>query len=253
MIQILISAILLVLFVAAILSIVVMFLSFTLKAYAEGRTFQPMLKTGKPRNWVLKKRQNILDTSDPNVREQIRAISEHMKGEYEKNKKISYEKLTSIAPNIVSAFETDGRFVKYVANSIQGVDKLHLSAMDRDRMFLRLYTDSTDFVNWHYDNNFSSGRRFTAIIPIKIDSGNTSMLQYMDNQTHEVVDVDCDISTMYIFEGDNLFHRVTPQSDDANCDRIVLIIPLYEKEERMLKHKMGIFARDIVNRFNLLD
>jgi len=44
---------------------------------------------------------------------------------------------------------------------------------EKYRIFARLYQDENDWLNFHYDNNFTKGLRYTVVIPLYYSSKNT--------------------------------------------------------------------------------
>lgn len=141
-----------------------------------------------------------------------------------KSNKLYHFQLKKIVPKIINHIESDD-FQLYIS-SLVGT-KLYLSEDDNDRIFARSYINSNDNIKWHYDNNFSDGKRYTVIIPIYINEKNSSSLQYVNPSHKQVLNVIDDQENLYLYEGDKIYHRVTEQVEGGK--RIVLIIPMYEK------------------------
>lgn len=153
-----------------------------------------------------------------------------------KSNKMYHYDLKKIIPNTLNFIESDD-FALYIS-SLVGT-KLFLSNDNNDKVFARSYINSNDNIKWHYDNNFSSGKRYTIIIPILINEKNTSSLQYVNPSHKQVLNVIDDKDNLYLYEGDKIFHRVTEQVEGGK--RIVLIVPMYEKRFTFVgKIKMGL-------------
>ena len=142
-----------------------------------------------------------------------------------KSNKINYHDLKSIIPKTLEIIESDD-FLNKIENLVNA--KVNLTNDYFDRIFCRSYINKGDSINWHYDNNFSRGRRFTLVIPIYINKENSSSLQYLNPSDNIILNVIDNPNKLYIYEGDKIYHRVTEQVE--NGKRIVLIIPLYESK-----------------------
>jgi hypothetical protein len=95
----------------------------------------------------------------------------------------------------------------------------------RDEVFARLY-EPGDFITWHYDNNFSTARRFTVVLPLMVNDANTCDVEVMDAASGEVRRMAAAVGDMLVYEGDKVYHRVTRQAQGG--ERLVLVAPLYE-------------------------
>tara|TARA_B100001094_G_C18053119_1_gene731084 strand:+ start:145 stop:849 length:705 start_codon:yes stop_codon:yes gene_type:complete len=92
------------------------------------------------------------------------------------------------------------------------------------RLFVRLYQDEDDWLNYHYDNNFTNGKRYTVVIPLYYSSKNTSKF-VIKNSNYEDEIIDIPIGRAAIYNGSEIYHKITKQT--KNQKRLVLIIPLY--------------------------
>lgn len=140
-----------------------------------------------------------------------------------KSNKLLYTDLKNIIPKTVNYIESDD-FCKKISGLVKR--KIKLTNDSNDRIFARSYINKSDSIKWHYDNNFSNHKRYTIIIPIYINTKNTSSLQYVNPSSKEILNVIDNNNNLYLYEGDKIYHRVTEQVDGGK--RIVLIIPMYE-------------------------
>ena len=92
-------------------------------------------------------------------------------------------------------------------------------------VFARTYEEG-DFLNWHYDNNYSRGARVTAILVVSANAANTSEVQYMEPVEGNVEAVPAGAGAAMLYHGDKVYHRVTRQG--AGGRRTVFIFPFYE-------------------------
>ena len=96
-------------------------------------------------------------------------------------------------------------------------------ARDPNRMFIKLYQGG-DYIDWHYDNNFSRGRRYTIVLPLVESEDSASTLE-VRGPDGDIVQVDTVPGRGVIFDASDVSHRVTPQKEGSY--RMVLVIPLY--------------------------
>lgn len=144
-----------------------------------------------------------------------------------KGKRIGFKQLQRYCPEIVATFSAQS-FVDKVSAAVGY--KLSLAPPnDEAKMFARLYKDENDYLDWHYDGNYTQGRRVTLVIPLLIDACNTSEFQYKDTKTGQVFTKNIQVREMVAYEGDKVYHRITNQSN--NCKRLVVIVPLYENSQ----------------------
>jgi hypothetical protein len=90
-----------------------------------------------------------------------------LNNENAKGKKMNYYEM----PKEIRDFYIDDTIRQSVSTILkENVD--YADETERYRIFARLYQDDSDFLDWHYDNNFTKGNRYTLVIPILVDSGN---------------------------------------------------------------------------------
>ena len=87
---------------------------------------------------------------------------------------------------------------------------------------MQLYEEN-DFMRYHFDTNFSLGKRYTVLIPLYINDENNSFLIIKDKDKNEKKIV-IEIGKGIVYNGDKVFHKVSKQ----NCGgkRVSLIINL---------------------------
>tara|TARA_Y100000768_G_scaffold388019_1_gene381516 strand:+ start:2772 stop:3470 length:699 start_codon:yes stop_codon:yes gene_type:complete len=87
---------------------------------------------------------------------------------------------------------------------------------------MQLYTYN-DFMSYHFDTNFSTGSRYTVLIPLYINQYNESYLTIKNNKKEEQI-IDISLGNAIVYNGDKVYHKVSKQS--KNGQRITLIINL---------------------------
>ena len=134
----------------------------------------------------------------------------------------------------VSRFEIDrfGKVIPYAyrdptlfafLNGLAGGDLQECPRGDPHTYALYCYTEPGDHIGYHYDNSYYKGRRYTLLLGLINES--SSMLEcelYRDSPHRTVQKLSIALSpgTLVFFNGDRLYHRVTPLGKDE--ERIAL-------------------------------
>ena len=157
-----------------------------------------------------------------------------------KGKKINYTLIKDLIPELVE-FYLCKKLQDIVSEKI-GCKLYFAPKSEQYRIFVRLYDDKDDFLNWHYDNNFTEGKRYTIVIPILVDEDNTAEFQTKESidkiKTYKV-----DLGKAIVYNGSNVYHRITPQKE--NNRRLVVIIPMYTNYKINIIGKMQQYFRKI--------
>jgi len=93
--------------------------------------------------------------------------------------------------------------------------------------FLRLYNQSGHYIDWHFDNNFTSGLRKTYVCNIYTSECNASHLMTKDRNGRVKINESV-AGKGVLYNGSDVKHSVSKQMN--GCTRISLIIPLYEND-----------------------
>ncbi len=159
-----------------------------------------------------------------------------------KGKKLNSIEINKYCPYIASWFMTDE-----IADSVSKVVGERVTYADENekyRIFARIYNNNEDFLNWHYDNNFTRGNRYTLVVPLLVDECNTSEFEYKDRKTGKIHTVKIELGQGVVYNGSEMYHRITKQTE--NCRRIVIIIPFYADYSKSilgeLREKMRNFT-----------
>lgn len=139
-------------------------------------------------------------------------------------RKLNYNQL----PECVQKFY-DVDELSNIVSEVVG-EKVYLAPMSEQyRIFARLYEDDDDFLEWHYDNNFTKGTRYTIVIPVLVDEGSTSEFEIKDRKTRKEEIIKVPLGSGVIYNGSDVYHRITRQTKGMR--RMVVIIPLYSDYE----------------------
>ena len=124
------------------------------------------------------------------------------------------------------------------------------SVSNKYKVFARVYEDADDKLTWHYDNNFTKGKRFTLVIPIYYSTCNTSEFCIKDRKNGQIKTIPVSIGEGVLYNGSDVYHSITKQT--KGCKRIVLIIPLYENENKSFFGKTREVIFDITHRILMI-
>jgi len=106
-------------------------------------------------------------------------------------------------------------------------------ASDPHRSALYYYTEQGDHIGYHFDTSFYKGKRYTVLIGLVERSTSRLVCQlYKNDRTRETEElrVATTPGTIVIFNGDKLWHSVTPLG--AGEERVVLTLQ-YVTDQRM--------------------
>ncbi len=87
---------------------------------------------------------------------------------------------------------------------------------------MQLYQEN-DFMSYHFDTNFTLGKRYTILIPLYINNKNQSFLTIKDKDNNEKKII-IEVGQGIVYNGDKVIHKVSTQCKDGK--RITLIINL---------------------------
>lgn len=153
---------------------------------------------------------------------------------------VSYFDVREHAPSIHALYHSPA-LIKWLSD-VTGETLLTCPETDPHACALYYYTEAGDHIDYHYDTSFYRGKRFTVLVGLVEESSCELVCQlyHRDNNraTHEVR-VKTEPGTIVIFNGDTLYHCVTPSSEGD--DRVVLSL------EYVTDRSMGSMQRMISN------
>lgn len=166
----------------------------------------------------------ISNSLNPYVNDIIRVAQEH--GNKSSSNIVEGYKIKrcTIREKLPQVFEIIEEYVSTVrGNKVKPAD------CEREQYcwFLRLYNQSGHYIDWHFDNNFTSGVRKTYVCNVYTSPGNTSHLMTKDRYDKVKIN-ETKAGKGVLYNGSEVKHSVSKQTD--GCTRISLIIPLYEND-----------------------
>lgn len=169
--------------------------------------------------------QNLIDKLEKSLQNGTR-LNPEKNFNNAQGKKLNYNQLPK---EIIKFYEND-----FYKNSVSNAVKENVTFADTDqyKIFSRLYEDQNDFLDWHYDNNFTIGNRYTLVIPVLIDKKNTSEFIIKDRQTENEKTIQIPIGKGVIYNGSITYHKISQQTSGNR--RIVVIIPFYSNYKKTI-------------------
>jgi hypothetical protein len=156
-----------------------------------------------------------------------------------KGKKLNYNQL----PNDIKQYYENSIYAEKVSQAI-GEKVNYADINEKYRIFARLYEDDNDFLEWHYDNNFTIGNRYTLVIPILVDRGNTSQFMIKDIKTGEEKIIPIPMGKGVIYNGSITYHKISKQTNGNR--RMVIIIPFYSNYKKTIIGHIREYFRNVV-------
>ncbi len=227
--------------ISIIIVIIIMSLSIN---YYYGKKFHPCTSCSPNNIYLIPipfPDQSIIECLYISLKKNGRRLDPSLNFNNSQGKKLNANDLTIYCPQLIDWFLTKSLFnnaSNAVGESLQPADET-----EQYRIFARLYDDDKDFLNWHYDNNFTKGNRYTLVIPLLVDDCNTAEFQYKDRKSQKEIIVKIPLGKGVLYNGSDVYHRITPQK--KGCKRMVVIIPLYENYNKSLLGKLREKMRNI--------
>lgn len=169
-----------------------------------------------------------------------KAINRNYIPNHKKGGSISRYSLDNLAP-IFGELYQDSTLCEFF-NEIAAEKLVFCPNSDPHTYALYYYTEPGDRIEYHYDTSYYQGKRYTVLLGL-VDRS-TSKLEYQlyrDLPEKETITRSLSLTpgTLVLFNGDKLYHRVTPLGE--NQERIVLTL------EYVTDIRMGVFKRFISN------
>jgi len=161
------------------------------------------------------------------------------KGSKVQGYKLSEHELCKLFPELMNMVKS--------ASFMQTLNQLIGFVPEKINIFGRIYSKG-DKIDWHYDQNYTKKQRITGILHIETPECNTSYLQVRDPCTSKEIHPFATKGTLLLYDGSNVYHRVTEQLQD-NCFRFVVIFAIYESKAQTLTQKLYEQGQNLASRF----
>lgn len=143
-------------------------------------------------------------------------------GSFKKSSSVGSHILSNHAPYLFALYHSI--VMKNFIEKIVGASLTISPADDLHAVALYCYTESGDHIGVHYDKSFYRGKRYTVLLGLIQDSTTSKLMCYPGsnkfNRRRNPIEVYTHPGTLVIFDGDVLWHEVTPLAE--NETRIVL-------------------------------
>ena len=137
-------------------------------------------------------------------------------------KVLNFFNISNYCNNFITTFYNND-FISKIKNIINEKELYFIDPNIEPLSFaIQLYKEN-DFMSYHFDTNFSLGKRYSVIIPLYLNEFNTSYLTIKDKSKNEK-QIIIPIGKGIIYNGDNVLHKVSKQGTGG--ERISLIINL---------------------------
>ena len=130
---------------------------------------------------------------------------------HKKGGSVAYQTMNALAPSITRVYHS-APLLGFLRRVV-GAEVNECPSSDPHRCALYAYTEEGDHMGWHYDTSYYQGRRYTVLIGLVDQSSCRLEYQlYCDDRDHkpETHVLALTPGTLVIFNGDKLYHRITP-------------------------------------------
>ena len=185
--------------------------------------------------------QTLITNLETTIREKGSVLNLDLNFNNAKGKKLNY---TQLSEKVKKFYENES--LRRKVSNVLGEDVFLAGLSEKYRIFARLYENEEDFLDWHYDNNFTMGKRYTLVIPLILDVGNTSEFRIKDPHSGEEKMIPIPLGKGVLYNGSVTYHSITKQTRGNR--RMVVIIPFYTNYKKSLLGHVREFMRNVVYR-----
>lgn len=134
---------------------------------------------------------------------------------HKKGGSVSHFTLVEQAPAILALYRSPA-FLMFLA-TVTGRSVMRCPETDPHSCALYFYTEPGDHIGFHYDTSYYKGTRYTVLLGLIERSSSRLVCQlFKDEAGREPVElrIATDPGTLVLFNGDKLWHAITPLGDD---------------------------------------
>ncbi|MDR4496132.1 MAG: 2OG-Fe(II) oxygenase [Nitrospirales bacterium] len=167
---------------------------------------------------------------------------------HKKGGSVSFYLVQQYAPSILALYYHQG-WIDFLSG-IAGVPLLLCPESDPHACALYFYTEAGDHIGYHYDTSYYKGDRFTVLVGLRDRSTSKLMCRLHTKEPgrpQEELALATDPGTYVFFNGDKLYHAVTPLG--ANEERIVLTLQYVTNPAMGLAQRWFSNMKDAVGYF----
>lgn len=142
---------------------------------------------------------------------------------HKKGGSVSFYLLQRHAPAILALYQHQG-FIELLSR-MAGVPLLRCPETDPHSCALYFYTEAGDHIGYHYDTSYYKGDRYTVLVGLRDQSTSRLLCRLHTREKGRSVEelaLSTEAGAFVFFNGDKLYHAVTPLGADE--ERIVLTL-----------------------------
>ncbi|MCI0529022.1 MAG: 2OG-Fe(II) oxygenase [Nitrospira sp.] len=160
---------------------------------------------------------------------------------HKKGGSVSYYLVKEKAPAFMALYKSPA-FIDFVSQLVQA-PVMPCPEDDPHACALYFYTEPGDHIGFHYDTSYYKGARYTILMGLVQKSEQCKLVCHLHKDTPKremkELQITTDPGSMVIFNGDKLWHAITPLEEGA--ERIILTM------EYVTNPEMGAFKRFVSN------
>lgn len=160
---------------------------------------------------------------------------------HKKGGSVSYFLVREQAPGFMALYKSPA-FIDFISRLVKA-PVMPCPEEDPHACALYFYTEPGDHIGFHYDTSYYQGARYTILMGLVQKSEHCQLVchLYKDDPQRQMreLSLTTEPGSMVIFNGDKLWHAITPLEEGA--ERIVLTM------EYVTNPKMGTFKRFVSN------
>ena len=166
---------------------------------------------------------------------------------HKKGGSVSYYTLVEQAPTILALYRAPA-FIRFLS-AITGRALQPCPESDPHSCALYFYTEPGDHIGFHFDTSYYKGARYTVLVGLIERSSSRLVCQLYKDDPHGRLPVELQLAThpgtIVAFNGDTLWHSITPLGDDE--ERVSLTLeyvtdPSMHPVKRLFSNLKDAFA-----------
>jgi hypothetical protein len=174
------------------------------------------------------------------------AINRNYIPRHKKGGSVSFYTLVEQAPSIVALYR-DPAFIEFLA-TLTGQRLQPCPASDPHSCALYFYTEPGDHIGFHFDTSYYRGARYTVLLGL-IERSSSRLVCQLFKRDPQRTPVELQLAThpgtLIVFNGDALWHAVTPLGEDE--ERVSLTLeyvtdPSMHPVKRLFSNLKDAFA-----------
>ena len=130
---------------------------------------------------------------------------------HKKGGSVGYQRIEDLAPSMHAVYHSPA--LQSLLKDVVASEVNECPPSDLHRCALYAYTEEGDHIGWHYDTSYYKDKRWTVLIGFQDESGSKLLCRLHTRNEGRAVEeraVRVTRGTMVLFNGDKLYHAVSP-------------------------------------------